>query len=331
MLVGVLLGNAYNTYEHFDFSHSTDSKNYVRMADGDYNVLVTHRYRIIVPCIAGTLNNTFIQPIFQKIWPDKPSIKGIQLAFFIVNLALMGLLGLLLFYILEIYTSSIIALLTSMMVLMSRWANYSAALPLVDSLYLCCIAALIWGMVSQKNSLIYIALLLGFADKESFVLYWPLIFLLDKRAYLGKVLSIVLSIIFVWGIHYWVDTQTTIIQAGSVENALNHWDNISISLYRLFSIGGIGELWTVLGIFSLPIIWMILKFKQSKELFKQIPFWVYYLILAAGAQALISTSIARMLYTAAPAWGLCIALFISEHPDLTAFRSKFIFGSGNKD
>lgn len=54
LALGVLAGPAYTMYVHYDFSHSLDTRSYLRMARGEFKcVSVTRRYRVLVPAAAG--------------------------------------------------------------------------------------------------------------------------------------------------------------------------------------------------------------------------------------------------------------------------------------
>ena len=56
LAVAALANLAYPMYVHFDFSHSPDTRSYLRMAAGQFDsIRITHRYRILVPAAAAVV------------------------------------------------------------------------------------------------------------------------------------------------------------------------------------------------------------------------------------------------------------------------------------
>ena len=56
LAVAALTNLAYPMYVHYDFSHSLDTRSYLRMASGRFDsVNITRRYRVLVPGAAAAL------------------------------------------------------------------------------------------------------------------------------------------------------------------------------------------------------------------------------------------------------------------------------------
>ncbi|MEJ7658677.1 MAG: hypothetical protein WKG07_03155 [Hymenobacter sp.] len=138
LALGLLLNAAYPTYRHYDFSHSLDTRSYLRLASGRFDsVNVTRRYRLLVPLAAGAL----ARPLAGLGTPGGPARPAgewpLRTAFYLVNCLLLSAAGAC------FYRSARLAgagagpaALALAAVLSSRWAGYAAGLPLTDSLYL---------------------------------------------------------------------------------------------------------------------------------------------------------------------------------------------------
>src|SRR5436190_2016624 len=93
LCAALLAGPAYDSFLHYDFSHSPDAKSYMQMADGNFEVSVTHRYRVAVPGLAKSASVP-IQSVFGIIWPHRDShAYHLRLGFFLVNMTFMSLVG----------------------------------------------------------------------------------------------------------------------------------------------------------------------------------------------------------------------------------------------
>ena len=63
LAVAALANLAYPMYVHYDFSHSLDSRSYLRLASGRFDsVNVTRRYRVLVPGVVDTTTNFVEHP-----------------------------------------------------------------------------------------------------------------------------------------------------------------------------------------------------------------------------------------------------------------------------
>jgi hypothetical protein len=302
----LLAGPAYDSYLHYDFTHSPDSLSYVKMAEGDFDVAVTHRYRVAVPLLSKAVSLP-VSMIYGTIWPHRDDTRfHLRLGFFLVNLACMSLVGLMLFWTCQAYGLSLAASSVGVVgVLVSRWSNCLASLPLVDAFHLLCVCGVFLALKTKSGRLLALAILLGPLSKESFVFIAPLTLLFGNlRVWVQLVLYAIAGLLVV-GVHLFVDANAPSAGVGSVQNALNHLHNVPISLKRFASPGGLGEVFTVLGLFNL--VWLASLLKPARRMLLSTidaPLWL--LLAACVVQALISTSLARMLFVAAPFWAVLL-------------------------
>jgi len=325
--VALLTGTSYNTYVHYDFTHSTDSQTYMAIAKLDFeNQSLFRRYRVTVPVLANVFSTPFSW-VAGKFWQHRNNSDWfLRLGFLFVNLSIMGLLGVILVKIGVEYGSSLqTSIVATIAVLMSRWANYASALPLVDSFYFLIVATTVLSIKQKNNKLLIISILLGPFAKESYIFVAPIVLLLSNMHKIKLVLWFVLSGILVFGLRFWIDTTDMTNPIASISHDLTTVDLIKISLQRIFSAGGIGEIFTVLGLFSFVILLGFTGGKQAiQSWWKNIDKLLIFLLVSVCIQALFSTSIARMLYVATPLWVVALAHIYESHPLFVKIRGLFL-------
>lgn len=184
LALGVLAGPAYTMYVHYDFSHSLDTRSYLRMARGEFaDVNVTRRYRVLVPAAAAAIAWP-LEQVYARIWPQRATTDWpLRLAFYLLNTLLMAGTGLVLYETCRLYgASAAAAALAVVAVLCSRWAVYTSGLPLVDSLYMLLFALAFYAARSGSGAALVWVLLLGWLVKESFVFLVPWLLVFGRRA-----------------------------------------------------------------------------------------------------------------------------------------------------
>jgi hypothetical protein len=328
--LGLIIGSAYTMYVHFDFSHSIDTQSYLRMAQGDFDVTVTHRYRVVVPLLAGAVAWP-LQQVYAWVWPHRAESEWpVRLGFYLVNSLLLALAGLFLFQTCLLYGASFwSSLLALTAVLVSRWAVYTAGLPLIDSLYLLVFAVAAYGLKARSYRALLFCLLIGPHAKEAFVFLLPLLFfyghpIIPRSRQLGWY---AVSALLVFGVRYLIDQQVGVGQTQSLQNALNHFSNIADSFQRAFSVKGVGELFSVFGLFTLVIIMGFTGGKAARQSWLPALDWpLLWLLPIVTVHALLSTDIGRMFYLTAPLFAVAMALILDRHPALAAVRSHLSAG-----
>lgn len=303
----LLAGPAYDSYLHYDFSHSKDSESYMQMASGNFDVCVTHKYRVIVPGLAK-LASLPVQTVFGIVWPHRDDAAfHLRLGFFLINLTFMSLLGFVLFRTCQAYGFSVTECALAVTgVLVSRWANCLASIPLVDSFHLLCVALLFLALKTRDSRLLALAIVLGPLSKESFLLIAPITMLFGSMRLWVQLVLYASAGLLILATHSLIDLQFPGAGTGSVQNAFDHFQKVPISLRRLASPGGLGEVFTVLGLFN--VVWLLTLLRPSRrELLGTIDLPLWCLLGSVIVQALISTSLARMLFVAAPFWAVLLA------------------------
>ena len=244
--LGALLNLAYPMYVHYDFSHSLDTRSYLRLAAGRFDsVNVTRRYRVLVPAAAGALARP-VAAIYGKIWPQRPAGEWPRrFAFFLVNCGLLSAAGATWWRAARLAGASAgaagVALLA---VLSSRWAEYAAGLPLTDSLYLLVfgLGYYAWRRGPGAGWAVAAALLLGPLAKESFVFLLPWLAWFGRRAlgWRGQAVALAGGLLALGAVHYAVDKAAGTPPTEAVSNALAHFENLAYSLRRAASPKGLG-------------------------------------------------------------------------------------------
>lgn len=302
----IIIGPAYNTYVHYDFSHTNiDCKAYINVANGNFKeATITHRYRVIVPFIAKVISIP-IAAVYKNLWPHRAeSTWPLQLSFYLVNALILALAMFLLFYWLTKQGFNIwLSLLVCTALISGRWYNYMAGLPLTDSLYVLMIVATCLAIYTKNWYWTLFCIFLGPWSKESFLFVAPLLFFYG--AYKWKQIPFwILSGILVFGMRYWIDLKVGIAATTSIEEYSGHFNDFIYTFKKLASVRGLGELFTVLGVFTFVVIWVFLK----SELRQKIPSYVLWLLPIFIFHAFLSGEAARMLAFATPLWAICLAL-----------------------
>jgi hypothetical protein len=321
LATAALLNLAYPMYVHFDFSHSPDTRSYLRMATGQFDsVRVTHRYRVLVPAAAAAVAAPVTQ-IYAKIWPQRPAgWWPLRFAFYLVNCFVLAAAATCWYNSARLQGASAEASALAMLaVLTSRWAVYAAGLPLSDSLYL-----LVFGLAYYAYRhgpagrwALVLALILGPLAKESFLLLLPWVLWYTRKALSlpKQLLALATGFIALVLVHYFVDSRIGAPSVDSISNAIEHRENIFYSLQRAASLKGLGELISIFGLFTfiLPLAYWLNK-KQSKPFRFSAPMgWAEAgLLVAVVLHMLLSGDLGRMGYLAAPVFCAALALVFTQ-------------------
>jgi len=312
----LLLNLAYPMYVHYDFSHSLDTRSYLRLAAGRFDsVNVTRRYRVLVPAAAGALAQPIAQ-VYGKIWPQRPAGEWPRrFAFFLVNCTLLGAAGATWWRAARLAGAGAGATAVALLaVLSSRWAEYIAGLPMVDSLYLLVVGLSYYAGRRGPGAgwAVAIALLIGPLAKESFVFLLPWLGWYGLRA-LGwrrQLLALAAGVVALGAVHYVVDRAAGAAHTDTITNALAHRENIMYSLRRAASPKGLGELLSIFGLFTLPVL-LALVLPAGRRALAPVLGWAEALLLAVVVvHMLLSSELGRMGYLLAPVFTTALALVV---------------------
>ena len=319
MLLGLaaLANLAYPMYAHYDFSHSLDTRGYLRMATGHFDsVSVTRRYRVLVPAAAAAVAAP-VAKVYGRIWPQRPAGQWpLRFAFYLVNCLLLAAAGACWFNAARLAgATSTAAALALLAVLSSRWAEYAAGLPLTDSLYL-----LVFGLAyyaSRRGGgggwAVALALVVGPLAKESFLLLvpWLLWFGRPALAWPRQLAALGLGMVLLLVVHHFIDQRLGAPASQSVSNALAHAENLRYSLQRAGSPKGLGELLSIFGLYTfIPALawWQGNRRQLSPSLMVPFGWSELSLLLIVGVHMLLSGDLGRMGYLAAPVFCATLAL-----------------------
>ncbi|MBC7485641.1 MAG: hypothetical protein H7282_02680 [Cytophagaceae bacterium] len=323
----ILVGPAYNTYLDYDYKSNPDCNTYMAIANGNFkDQSLVRRYRIVVPFVAKVISFP-IEQVYAKLWPHRANAEWpLRMAFLLVNLSLMALTGLAIFHCCKAYNISDSGSLLAVIAVMvgGRWGNLFAALPLTDSLYFLILCAVIYAIKTNNSLVIACCIIIGPMAKESFIFVAPFIFFLSSLSKIKQVALFALSGLLALGIRYWIDRQAGTSIAASVASDTEHIHNIGVSIIRIASVRGLGELATVLGLFSLLLL---AGFAGGK---KAITNWtnqtdkiIWWFIPVILVHALLSTEVARMIYLGSAVWAVMLGLIWDWHPLMVKVQGWF--------
>lgn len=323
LTIGALANLAYPMYVHFDFSHSPDTRSYLRMATGRFDsVRVTHRYRVLVPA-AAALVAVPIATLYSRVWPQRPAGQWpLRFSFYLVNCALLAAAGACWFNAAR-HAGAVpgAAALAVLATLTSRWAEYAAGLPLTDSLYLLVFG---WAYFAIRRGprgawALVAALVLGPLAKESFVFLVPWLLWYGRQtlAWPRQVLALACGIAALLVVHALVDARIGALPIQSVSNAWQHFGNIAYSLQRMASAKGMGELFSIFGLFSVAVpIAFFLEIhqndKSAPKVYATLGGAEIGLLAVVFVHMVLSGDLGRMGYLAAPVFCASLALVLTH-------------------
>ncbi len=319
--LAIIIGPAYNMYVHYDFSHSIDTQSYLALSNGDLTVKPIHRYRLIIPVVAKIISIP-IESLYTSLWPHRSgSLWPLQLAYFLLNTFLTALYGWIVYHFIRLYTKEQSAVIVALVaILTSRWISYIAGLPLTDSLYLIVIAGLLYAIKTHNRVLSIALILLGPLAKESFLIFTPFILIAAPVQWYYKILIVAGSFLLILGQHSFVDylinTNTingqNVVQESLIEILTRHIHDITDTLHKLSGFRGLGEIFTVLGVFTFLLLFGIMRQRIRKEWTVHIEkkYWVFFGCIII--HALLSGDAARMLYFGAPIYAVMMAFSVQH-------------------
>jgi hypothetical protein len=324
--LSIIIGPAYNTYLNYDCTQNPDCNTYLSIADRKFeDQSLVRRYRILVP-FAAKLISLPIEKAYTTLWPTRETTQGpLRLGFLLVNVLLMSTVGLFIYAYCKTYdiseTGSILAMIA--VLIGGRWGNLFAAIPITDSLYLLTLCGTLYALKKENNLLLFTCIIIGPLAKESFIFMLPLIFFTAKFSKLKIFACFSISLVVAFGIRYQIDHITNISIDRSMHADLNHINNLYHTVLRIVSIRGLGELGTVLGLFSMVLIVGLMGGKKAVNAWTphvdQTLWWFTAIIIL---HALLSTEVARMLYLGSACWAVLLGLIWDKHPWFSKLKTS---------
>ena len=154
------------------------------------------------------------------------------------------------------------------------------------------------------------ALLLGPLAKESFVFLLPWLGWFGRRAlgWRGQVGALAGGLLALVAVHYFIDKAVGAPATESVTNALAHVENLTYSLRRAASPKGVGELLSIFGLFTLPMLLALLRPAGRRALAPVLGGAEATLLAVVAVHMLLSGDLGRMGYLFAPVFTVALAL-----------------------
>jgi hypothetical protein len=283
------------------------------MSKGEMNVNPVHRYRLFIPSLAKVVAYP-LEKVYTKLWPHRAeSLWPLQLSYFIINVLLTAFYGVVCYWILQKYTDNLLAIVIGLVaILSSRWVAYIAGLPLTDSLYLITIALLLYSIKIQHTILFVTTVLLGGLMKESFLLFAPLIAFAGPLKWYYRVSLVGTSLIILFGFHALIDSiyplqsSVEVNKETLVEIFIRHVHKTSDTFQELASVRGVGEIFTVMGVFTFLLIYGALNPVIRNYWKAHVEFYYVIFFACILIHALISGDAARMFYFGSVLYGILI-------------------------
>ena len=240
LIATILYGTTYQQYKHFDISDTrgiADVHGYIKMANGNFGVDPPHRYRPLIPWLAGAISSGLENPADMQSATD-------ALSFYIVNFLFVLAAGIFLFYFLINITGSLLLSFIGLILFLgSRHTIIACATPITDSFYLCSIAAFAWLVVTKRVFWLALSIPLMVWSKETMI---PLFFLPFVNRDFWKwyyVLGVISAFVSLWALRFLVGELYTeqIAQYESTVVSINRWATNSILVIFFVAWNGIRE------------------------------------------------------------------------------------------
>lgn len=315
LFLAIINGVSWGFADTYDHMSNVDVQTYVGLFNFEFDQHPVRRYRVIVPFLASAVHAIF-GPVFKMLTPNEfPGDFATIMSFLFVNNLLMSLYGVLVFRICQAVSGSKViwpAVLGVVSILTCRWTAYLAGSALVDSLFLVVLGLTLLGVLRNKLWMVILAIYLGPWAKEAFIFFVPLLIFVDRKHYPKLLIHLLLSGIIIFGFRYWFDQQIGASFSDSIGRDVSHFDGIPASLARLFSFHGLYEMFSIGGVWNLFIILGITQQKVRSYLKNKLG-WIW-VVLAVSVlfQALLSYELARMFYLLTPLLAVTVCLIFEK-------------------
>lgn len=324
--MAVMAGPALSTIFSYDISQFPDCRSYLGLAEWNFDQSPIRRYRVIIPFAARILNTVF-GGAFTHLTPSYFTGNfSLPFSFFLINIVLTSLYGLLIYKYCKSYgTGAIAALMGLLVMLTSRYTIYIAALPLADSLYCVTVMLALLGVKEKNTGMQLLAIFLGPFAKEAFIFMVPVIFFFSHISKGRLLVYFILSGIIVFGYRYLYDYLAGPGEIDGLRADLMHLGNLG-KVFRLFGFYNIYKVLSVIGLWILLPVAAAAIVPGYKTVLKATLDKVIAVFLATVlVQMLLSESVERMFYQAMPVLVLIASVSFAalrKHYDLR--KNKFI-------
>ena len=304
--LAIIMGTSYNTYLSFERFRNYDSDTYLNIANGKFKEeSLVRRYRVIVPFAARAVSVP-LQTVYYKIWRHKRSDFNwpLLMGFYLINSILLSLAAVLIFQICKTYNASGLGALFALIVFCTggRWLSFNAGHPSTDSLVVLCIAAMIYCCRKRNDWLMAAALIIGPFSKESFLFFIPFAFYYSKSPLIKTGIYIITGLLLYCLLRFIIDSNTGVSFFESWKADGENFGNMALSLQRIFSVKGMGELFTDYGLFTLLPLLLLARKSYRQLLVKQINWFHFSFAAIILLHILLSEEVSRMLFLGSALW-----------------------------
>jgi len=233
----------------------TDCNTYTGLAHLNLDQSPVRRYRPIVPALVIILHTITGGILGHKAPIGFQGDFSVSVCYFIINLLIMALYGLLIYRYLRAYGLNVVSAGLGLMVMLTcRWTSYWAGLEMVDSLYCFVIALLLLGIKLKDERMVMIAILLGPLAKEAFIFFIPVILLFSPFPKWRALLYLAMSAIIVLSFRYLYDRYAAL-PPSNIDVWTREKHLLSKYALGLFTPNGLYKIFSVTGLWVLvPII-----------------------------------------------------------------------------
>lgn len=308
--IAVVAGPAIGVLFQFDLTHFPDAKTYLGLANFEFDQNPVRRYRLIVPMGARVLN-VLMGGVFKQLKPSYFTADfSLAFAFFVVNTILTAWFGLLTYKYIKTFSVGTIAAIVGLLSLLTcRYTIYTAALPLVDSLFCVVIAATLLSLRRSDSRMQIALLLIGPFVKESFIFIAPLILLYGSGPKWKLFIWFFCSGLVVFSYRFGYDCLAHNPVSSSFTADLHHLYNLRRTFFKVFSIHSVFLIIMIVGVWVAAPGAVFLSDKRAIKVFWQrIDQPMLALLVSVLVQALLSGSVERMFYLAMPVIVVVIAM-----------------------
>lgn len=312
--MAVMTGPAIAILFAFDLSQAKDCYSYLGLAHFDFEQNPVRRFRVIIPFAAAALNKVF-GGVFSKLAPSYfKGDFGLPFSFFLINISLMSYYGVLIYRYCKAYgLSTIISLLGLLVMLTCRYTSYTAALPMVDSLFCVVVAMVLLGIKEKNTGMLITAIFLGPFAKEAFIFIAPLIFFYSHINKWKQVAYFLFSGILVFSYRYVYELYVPLQGVTGMQADLYHFTQIPKFANTLFGFMGVYKVVSNVFVWlAVPIAAYLLIPGYFKASVKRVEgLWLWFMA-SVVLQMLLSGSLERMFYISMPVLCLWVAASANE-------------------
>jgi hypothetical protein len=304
--LAIVFGNAYLILVNHDANFSSDEASYLALGNGNWDVNITHRYRVIIPFLARGLAECFLQ--LGALAGMKRTVLPLGFTFFMVNTTVMALAGVVIYSIVKAVNVNLAGRFIAILgVLTSGYCSYLSGIALVDSLYFLMLALLFYSVINKNEPALLCCLLIGPLAKESFWLFIPFILLFGRFIPFHRLFFYILLAACVFmATNALIDSVSGIKAAARAQNAVEHIHNALITIRKLFSLSGFMSWFSAFGLFNFLVLAGLLKQKIRITLTDRLTQIQLMFLLIIGAHVLLSGDIGRMWYLTAPVYAIAL-------------------------